>query len=117
MGADVYSGKGYVIGLLEDLVWNKDSGKVSYLIVTPQQAESGTESVYFAIHHSYFYLEGPKGHLTFNPKIGKDDYSFFLDLPVLYEDMDVQDSTAFNRYVVNHSAVASHRSDNEGFLP
>ncbi len=114
LGTDVYSGKGHCIGVLKDLVWNKDSGKISYLIVVVQETESTSDSVHFAIHHSYFYLDGPERRLTFHPKIGKDDYSFLPDLPVPYEDLDVRDNVAFHRYVLTQSAIAMHRSDTEG---
>ena len=114
MGADVYSSKGNSVGILEDVIWNKDSGKVTYLIVSPQYSEQAETPVYFAIHHSFFYFDGPDELLTFNSKIGKDDHSFFLDLPSHYEDTDMQDLTAFNRYLITYSAVATHRSDNEG---
>ncbi len=114
MGADVLSNKGDSIGILEDVIWNKDSGKVTYLIVSPQEPNEAHCPVYFAIHHSFFYFDGPDELLTFNPKIGKDDHSFFLDLPTHYEDTDMQDLTGFNRYLLTYSAVATHRSDNGG---
>ncbi|NJB87462.1 sporulation protein YlmC with PRC-barrel domain [Lewinella marina] len=115
LGTEVYSTKGKVIAVLCDVVCNKDTGKITYLILCPGSAEeqTGEPADYFAIHHSFFYLGGPEESLTYSPKLGNDEHSFFLDLPEQYGDTDVKDITDFNSYLYTHTTVAGHRSDND----
>lgn len=113
LGSEVYVGKS-VIAVVYDIVCNKDTGKITYFVLCPQTGEEG-EAVpeYFAIHHSYFYFDGADQVLTYSPKLGNDDYGYFVDLPPQYDLAEVKDLTEFNRYVSAQSNVAGHRSDND----
>ena len=117
IGVQVYGTKGSPLAIVTDLIWNQDSGKVTYLIVSPDAIHSPELTreppSSFAIHPSYFYFDGDDDQLIFNPKIGKDDHSFFLDLPEQYDELDMQDLNEFKLYLARNTAVATHRSDNE----
>lgn len=113
LGSEVFAGKGQPVAVVCDVICNKDTGKITYFIVCPQSVTEGSlPPDYYAIHHSFFYLEGEEQQLlTFNAKLGNDEHSFFLDLPPQYDESEVQDLADFNRYINLHSAAAGHRSD------
>ncbi|MBB4079052.1 sporulation protein YlmC with PRC-barrel domain [Lewinella aquimaris] len=114
IGSEIKSTAGTDIAILEDIICNKDNGKITYLILSPHGKEaSSEETLLFAVHHSFFYFDTAVESLTFNAKIGKADHSFFLDLPGQYGDTEVEDVSSFSRYLSTYSAVAGHRSDND----
>ena len=117
LNARVCTAEGLELAVVDDLVWNKANGRITYLILgIPSIPTSGggvTEPRQFAIHPSYFYLPEVGNHLTFNGKIGKDHHGFFLDLPPTYATVTIQDLTSFQRYVDRLVARAGHRSDYE----
>ena len=118
IGAQVYSTKGIILATVTDVIWNKDTARVTYLIISPFQPSAAELSVAastaFAIHPSYFYFDGEDDRLVFSSKIGKDTHSsFFLDLPERYDEADIEDLNDFKLYLVRNTAVATHRSDNE----
>ncbi|CAH1001361.1 hypothetical protein LEM8419_02262 [Neolewinella maritima] len=117
IGAVVHSVEGSQLAVVTDAIWNKDSGKLTYLIVSPDKVVNPDTTrdppSAFAIHPSYFYFQGTQQQLVFNPKIGKDTHAFLLDLPQPYDELDVHDAVEFKRYISQHTATATHRSDNE----
>lgn len=113
LGAEVYVGKS-VVAVVYDIVCNKDTGKITYFILCPQSGEDEDPAPeYFAVHHSYFYFDGEDQVLTFSPKLGNDDYGYFVDLPPQYDLAEVKELIEFNRYVSAQSTAAGHRSDND----
>ncbi|MCP9234536.1 PRC-barrel domain-containing protein [Lewinella sp. JB7] len=113
IGSEVRSAVGVDVAVLEDIVCNKDNGKITYFILSPLGKEEDDDMPLFAVHHSFFYFDSVADTLVFSAKIGKDDHSFFLDLPPHYNDSEVEDVASFNRYLASHSSVAGHRSDND----
>lgn len=111
LGAEVFAGKS-VVAVVYDIVCNKDTGKITYFVLCPQTGEKDQSAPeYFAVHHSYLYFDGDEQLLTFSPKLGNDDYGYFIDLPPQYDLADVKDITEFNRYLSARSSKAGHRSD------
>ena len=117
IGSEVHSTKGGVVAVVTDVIWNQDTARVTYLVISPDRvlAPEVTREppATFAIHPSYFYFDGEDDRLVFSGKIGKDNHSFFLDLPERYDEIDVEDLNGFKLYLGRNTAVATHRSDNE----
>ena len=116
LGKKVRSTKGATVATLVDLVCNKDTGRLTYFIlVAEEESGPGQEAVTFAIHHSYFYFPEGEQHIVFSHKLGNEDQSFFLELPDLYESVEVGALTDFTSYLHRSGGVAGHRSDNDFF--
>ena len=117
LNARVCTAEGLQLAVVDDLVWNKANGRITYLILStssiPASGGGATEPRQFAIHPSYFYLPEVGSHLVFNGKIGKDPYGFLLDLPPAYATVTIQDLTSFQRFVDCCVVSAGHRSDYE----
>lgn len=112
LGTDIVSPEGAKLGALEDIICNKDTGKITYLIVSAGR-NLGFRNKLYALHHSFFYLNGDDEVLIFDTKIGKDDHNFYLDLPDHYDDATVHDFSDFSKEILLNLSVAGHRSDNE----
>ena len=101
-----------MVAIVYDIVCNKDTGKITYFVLCPQHGDQGEPAAeYFAVHHSYLYFDGEDQLLTYNAKLGNDDYGYFVDLPSQYDLAEVNDLTDFNRYLSALSSAAGHRSD------
>jgi len=105
---ELHTPEGLNIGTLQDIICNKDSGKITYLII-----ETTSPDHLFAIHHSYFYLGEEEDELIFDQKIGREDHSIYLDLPRNYVSKIVLKYRDFLQLILPNLAVAGHRSDNE----
>jgi sporulation protein YlmC with PRC-barrel domain len=112
LGTEVVTANSMDIGKLEDVICNKDTGKITYLIISAGKHHGDDDRMY-AIHHSYFYLNGDDEQLIFDQKIGKENHAFFLDLPDHYDDATVLDYSSFARNVLPMLSIAGHRSDND----
>lgn len=108
LNCDLHTPEGVSVGTLHDVICNKDSGKITYLIV-----ETTTPSYLFALHHSYFYLGEEEDEIIFDQKLGRDDHIIYLDLPRQYASTTVLKYRDFIQLVLPNLAVAGHRSDNE----
>lgn len=117
LGKEVRSTKGTRVATLVDLICNKDTGRLTYLVLS---AEGGSESdqkpATFAVHHSYFYFPDGEEHLVFSHKLGNEDQSFFLELPDCYGETEVGALMDFTDHLQRNTGVAGHRSDND-FYP
>lgn len=119
LGSEVITGRNSPVAVINDVICNKDTGKITYIILLPlegdskEEQEDAIEMDCFAVHHSFFYFGEESDKLHYNAKLGNDDHSFFLDLPDHYDEGEVQDMADFNRYIGSHSSAAGHRSDNE----
>ncbi|WP_116127642.1 PRC-barrel domain-containing protein [Lewinella sp. IMCC34183] len=117
LGVPVYSTKGVAIAVVYDLVCNKDTGRITYFILcsdAPRPDNAPADLEYFAIHHSYLYFAGgERRQLTFSPKLGNEEQSYFIELPEQYEDIEVQTLTDFSAYLYLNTHTAGHRSDND----
>ena len=112
LGTDIVTPNGIPIGVLEDMICNKDSGKTTYLILSAG-AYIGQEDQLYAIHHSFFYLNGDDEVLIFDAKIGKREQGFYLDLPDHYDDATVRNYQDFTKQIIPHLSIAGHRTDTE----
>ena len=115
LGSEVLAGRGNPVAVLCDVVCNKDTGKITYFVLCPRttEAEEDGPEEYFAVHHSYFYFDEDSDSLTYSPKLGNNEHSFFLDLPVQYDEVEVKDLNEFNRFLSSQSSAAGHRTDND----
>jgi sporulation protein YlmC with PRC-barrel domain len=105
---ELHTPEGLSIGILNDIICNKDSGKITYLIV-----ETSSPDHLFAIHHSYFYLGQEEDEIIFDQRIGREDHAIYLDLPSSYASKIVLKYKDFLRLILPNLAIAGHRSDNE----
>ncbi|SEQ76266.1 PRC-barrel domain-containing protein [Neolewinella agarilytica] len=105
---ELYTPEGLNIGTLHDVVCNKDSGKITYLIV-----ETCSPDHLFAIHHSFFYLGQEEDEIIFDQRIGRENHAIYLDLPGHYASKTVLKYRDFLQLILPNLAVAGHRSDNE----
>ncbi len=112
LGTDIVLKDGITVGTLEDVICNKDSGRITYLMISAGPYV-GRDGELYALHHSYFYLNGDDEVLIFDPNTGTDDASFYIDLPDHYDEATVHDFTRFSSVVLTHLTSASHRSDND----
>ena len=112
LGTDIVMKDGVTVGTLEDVICNKDSGRITFLMISAGPYV-GRESELYALHHSYFYLNGDDEVLIFDPKGGTNDASFFIDLPDHYDDATVHDFARFSSIILPYLTTASHRSDND----
>lgn len=115
LAAPVYSTRGQEIGRLADVICNKDTGRVTYFLVSvdPPDANINSRAPRYAVHHSYFYFAQGERQLTYSPKLGNEEQYFFVELPADYDGDDVQTITEFNAYLLVHANVGGHRTDND----
>lgn len=109
LGTDVVTTGNMSVGTLEDVICNKDSGKLTYLIVNAG-AYLGGENQLYAIHHSFFYLNGDDEALILDPQRGQSDPAA-LNLPDHYDDATVLGYADFVTNVLNQLQLTGHRSD------
>lgn len=112
LGTEIVLKDGVTVGTLKDVICNKDSGRITYLMISADP-NTGQSRELYALHHSYFYLNGDDEVLIFDPNTGTDDASFYIDLPDHYDDATVHDFTHFSSVVLPRLTSASHRSDND----
>lgn len=98
---------GLNIGKLIDIVGDERTGAMSYFII------EGKQDKLYAIHHSYFYQLDTPPSLIFDQELGDDDFDFFTDLPVIYNETQVYTFSDLLEYEVPTLVVAEHRSDDE----
>jgi len=108
LNRELQTPEGLNVGVLHDIICNKDSGKITYLILKTHSPER-----LFALHHSFFYLGEEEDEIIFDQKIGREDHVFYLDLPKNYAKTIVLKYNDFLHMVLPDLTAAGHRSDNE----
>lgn len=112
LGTDLISQDRISIGTLEDIILNKEEGSLSYFIISAG-GYLGREDRLYALHHSYFYLNGDDEVLIFNPELGDPDQHHLPLLPEHYEGSFIMSYDEFKRNVLPFVKPAGHLSDND----
>jgi sporulation protein YlmC with PRC-barrel domain len=108
LGTRIITPQGLPVGDIQDVVCNKDSGKMTYLIL-----KAGKKDQFYAIHHSFFYMQGKDTRLIFDQKAGKEHNPLYLELPSLYQSQSVLSYWSFCRDILVQFEFTGHRSDND----
>lgn len=112
LGTDLITTDRVSIGTLEDIVCNKENGQITFLIVSAGGYLGRNDQLY-AIHHSFFFLNGDDEALIFDLNRGDRSIVHVPDLPEHYEGSHILPFSAFQENILPHLSLAEHRSDNE----
>jgi len=112
LGTDLITRDKVSIGTLEDIVCNKENGQITYLVVSAG-GYLGHQDQLYAIHHSFFFLNGDDEALIFDVDRGDKSSDRVPNLPEHYEGTIVLSFGDFSRNILPHLTLAEHRSDNE----
>ncbi len=112
LGADIVSEDYVSLGTLEDVICNKNSGEITFLIISAG-GYLGLEDRLYAIHHSHFYLNGDDEVLILDAKTRGEDIDRLPPLPEHYEQVQVLPAARFFHLLDRMANQPGHRSDTD----
>ena len=110
LGTDVVNAHEVSLGTVEDFIINLPQQQIEYIILS-SGGYLGMDDKLFAIHSSFFHLNGDDESLVFEADMGRKDGNPLIELPEHYDELEVLSVHHFIQLITSFIEQPGHRSD------